>query len=125
MKSREIFIESWLCNGASHAYALSKVCEIMYTYKMAELLKQSHVTVNCLDPGTVNTNMLLKTWGPIGIPLEEAAFVFRAATDPALDGVTGKYFVNNEDTESSGISYDRNLQDKLWDTLVELTGAVY
>ncbi|XP_022093124.1 retinol dehydrogenase 14-like [Acanthaster planci] len=107
------------------AYALSKVCEIMYTYKMAELLQDANITVNCLDPGTVNTNMLLKSWGPVGIPVGEANFVYQTAADPALDGVTGRYFVDNKDTKSSAISYDKTLQDKVWDILVKLTGATF
>ncbi|XP_071790160.1 polyprenol dehydrogenase-like [Asterias amurensis] len=107
------------------AYGLSKLCDIMFTYKMARDLKADDITVNCLDPGTVNTNMLIKAWGPIGIPIEEANFVFRAATDPVLDKVTGKYFVDDKDTETSAIAYDREKQDKLWATLVEITGAVY
>ncbi|XP_038079358.1 dehydrogenase/reductase SDR family member on chromosome X-like [Patiria miniata] len=107
------------------AYALSKLCEIMYTYQMAELLRDTNITVNCLDPGTVNTNMLMKAWGPIGIPVNEANSQYIAATDPALDGVTGKYFVDDKDTKSSNLSYDKDLQDKIWDILVKLTGAVF
>ena len=30
------------------------------------------ITCNCLDPGTVNTKMLLAGWGPCGIDVEQA-----------------------------------------------------
>ena len=32
---------------------------MMYTFDLSEKMKPKGVTVNCLDPGTVNTKMLL------------------------------------------------------------------
>lgn len=32
---------------------------MMFTYELAPLMKPRNVTVNCLDPGTVNTKMLI------------------------------------------------------------------
>ncbi|XP_038072491.1 retinol dehydrogenase 13-like [Patiria miniata] len=124
-KLRDLNYKQNYGDGLNTSYALSKTCEIMYTYKTAELLKGSGITVNCLDPGTVNTNMLLKALGPIGMPIKDANFEYRAAIDPALDGVSGKYFVDDKETESSAVSNDKDLQDKLWDILVKITGAVY
>ena len=49
--------------------------------------------VNCLDPGTVNTKMLLAGWGRIGIEVGEADNTFKLATDPEWAAVTGQYFV--------------------------------
>ena len=31
----------------------------MFTFELAELMKPKGIAVNCLDPGTVNTKMLL------------------------------------------------------------------
>lgn len=31
----------------------------MFTYELADIMKPKGVTVNCLDPGTVNTKMLI------------------------------------------------------------------
>ena len=38
-------------------YGLSKLVSVCFTYKLAELLRESGrtATVNCLDPGTVQT----------------------------------------------------------------------
>lgn len=59
---------------AHSAYGLSKLASVCFTYDLARKLKghPSGVTVNCLDPGTVNTKMLLAGWGPCGIPVGSA-----------------------------------------------------
>ena len=45
---------------SSHAsYSLSKLAMMMYTIDLSEIMKPKGVTVNCLDPGTVNTKMLI------------------------------------------------------------------
>ncbi|XP_022106388.1 dehydrogenase/reductase SDR family member on chromosome X-like [Acanthaster planci] len=119
---------NWTHSDGRRAYVLSKVHEVMFTYKMADLLQdQGNISVNCLHPGRVNTKLLGQAWkGKMsGIPVEEADFVFRAATDPRLDGVTGRYFEDDIDTRSSDITYNKDEQNRLWDILVNLTGAVF
>ena len=32
---------------------------MMFTFDLAEIMKANGVVVNCLDPGTVNTKMLI------------------------------------------------------------------
>lgn len=39
------------------AYAQSKLCNVLFTRKLAQLLKGSKVTVNCLHPGVVRTEI--------------------------------------------------------------------
>lgn len=51
------------------AYSLSKILDIMFNAELARRAPEG-VTCNSLDPGTVNTKMLLAGWGPIGIPVE-------------------------------------------------------
>lgn len=105
------------------AYALSKLCDVMFTYDMAELFSETGITVNCLDPGTVNTKMLIPTWGACGIEVEDADNEYELATNPAYNGITGKYFINGKDRRSSSISYDNNVRKRLWDILVDMTSA--
>ncbi|XP_071833624.1 retinol dehydrogenase 13-like [Apostichopus japonicus] len=107
------------------AYELSKLCNIMFTYMMAEKFQPCGMTVNTLDPGTVNTKMLLKSWGAIGVSVDEADYEYNLATSSAYDNVTGKYFVYNQDAMSSHVSYDKKKQQKLWDILVKITGAKF
>jgi hypothetical protein len=53
---------------------------------------------NTLDPGTVNTKMLLAGWGRIGMEVGEADNTFNLLTDPRVAGASGKYFVGHRET---------------------------
>ncbi|KAL0025261.1 hypothetical protein WJX77_011021 [Trebouxia sp. C0004] len=75
------------------SYALSKLASMMFTYDLAELMKPKGVTVNCLDPGTVNTKLLIAGWGACGIDIKDANFEYQLATDPGIAKETGKYYV--------------------------------
>jgi NAD(P)-dependent dehydrogenase (short-subunit alcohol dehydrogenase family) len=49
----------------------------MLSKEFSERLKEAgygtdQITCNCLDPGTVNTKMLLAGWGPCGINVRDA-----------------------------------------------------
>lgn len=46
-------------------------------------------------------------------PEQGAAAALRLATDPALEGVTGRYFVRDEDSPTPAVSYDRDVQHRL------------
>ena len=109
-------------NGRN-AYEVSKMCEIMFTYEMAELLKDDVITVNCVHPGLVNTKLLHAFGLSTGVNADEADEEFNVATDPKLDGITGKFFVKGSETNSKPISYDVDARKRLWDILVDLTGA--
>ncbi|PSC75038.1 short chain dehydrogenase reductase family isoform B [Micractinium conductrix] len=140
--------------SAHGAYSLSKLADILFTYEVADRLKTagSPVTCNCLDPGTVNTKMLLAGWGPIGMHIQplaaprgtgaaqpfHAAVVcctasatgskdandeYHVATDPALDAVSSAYFVGSRQARSPAVSYDKAVQRRLWGVLEEQTGA--
>ena len=45
--------------SSHNSYSLSKLAAMMFTYELADIMKPKGVTVNCLDPGTVNTKMLI------------------------------------------------------------------
>jgi NAD(P)-dependent dehydrogenase (short-subunit alcohol dehydrogenase family) len=108
---------------AYNSYALSKLGNILFTYKLADKLKDTHITVNCLHPGVIATKLLHNGWGTGGASLEEGAktSVF-VANDPSLQGISGKYFVNSKLKSSSAISYDKKIQDRLWEISLDLTG---
>jgi NAD(P)-dependent dehydrogenase (short-subunit alcohol dehydrogenase family) len=65
--------------------------EIRVTLLLLLLLLQ----VNTLDPGTVNTKMLLAGWGRIGIDVGSADNTFKLLTDPNVTDVTGGYFISH------------------------------
>lgn len=96
------------------------------TFHMAKKLSGvSSVTVNTLDPGTVNTKMLYSGWGPIGIEVNEADDEFYIATDEAFSDVSGKYFVRRRLTNPPSIANDVKVQERLIKILEEQTGEVF
>uniref|UniRef100_A0A061S8W3 Short chain dehydrogenase reductase family n=2 Tax=Tetraselmis sp. GSL018 TaxID=582737 RepID=A0A061S8W3_9CHLO len=108
--------------SSHNAYSLSKLLDIILTFELAERLKEKPFTVNTLDPGTVNTKMLLAGWGPIGIPVESAD-EFYVSTSPDLEGVSGEYFVGKRRTRAPAAAYDRGLRETLWRLWEQQTGV--
>jgi NAD(P)-dependent dehydrogenase (short-subunit alcohol dehydrogenase family) len=107
---------------AYNAYALSKLANVLFTYKLARELTTT-TTINCLHPGVIATKLLHKGWGSGGASLAEGAKTsLFAATDPSLKNESGLYFVNSKTHKSSAISYDRKIQERLWDISLQLTG---
>lgn len=117
------------------AYMQAKLANILNTYELDRKLVDSHISVNCLDPGTVDTQGLAtirdyarKIYGKSstdpGVPIEEGAqnsIYLATATD--VEGVSGKYFVDMKETESSEASYDQETAKKLWVISEELSGV--
>ena len=113
------------------AYKRSKLMNIMFTYKLAELLKDTPITVNTLHPGFVRTRFgdnntgivgiglnLAKKIGAISIKKGAETSVF-LATSPTVKGVSGKYFVKCKPEKSSSSSYNKSDIDRLWRTTDE------
>lgn len=108
------------------AYALSKLANILFTKKLAELENENMVTVNCLHPGVISTKLLRKGFGFGGGRVEEGAktSVYLALSDE-VKNITGKYFVNSAVAEPSGITDDTEVIDRLWTINEEMTGVKY
>ena len=118
------------------AYARSKLCNILFTYELAQRLEGSGVTANALHPGLVRTNIMVNNGilGRIGnffisargVTAEKGAETpVHLAASPEMEGVTGKYFVNKRETESSPQSYYRPLAAGLWELSERLTGLEF
>lgn len=80
-------------------------------------------TSNALDPGTVNTKMLMAGWGPIGVSVQDANDEYFLATEESLEHVTGGYFVSRGERDPPGPARDPNARKQLWDILQGQTGA--
>lgn len=98
------------------AYALSKLGNILFTYALARRLQGTVVTANCLHPGVVRTKLLRAGFGdyPGATPKEGARTSVYLASSPKVEKISGKYFENCKPVQSSPITYDQELQEKLW-----------
>lgn len=107
------------------AYARSKLANVLFTYYLAERLKNTTVTANVFHPGFVRThfgknNGLLRFWirrlvkrGAIS-PAQGAETGIFLAVDENVKNTSGKYWVEKKPVNSSPLSFDKDLAQKLW-----------
>lgn len=106
------------------AYANSKLMNVLFTNELARRLGKSMVTVNALHPGVIGTKLLRDGFGAGGAPLKQGAETsVRLATDPELATVTGRYFANAREAQSSSESHDIELARRLYEVSCERTGV--
>lgn len=116
------------------AYGQSKLANVLFTYELARRLEGTGVTVNCLHPGFVQSN-LGRDNGSIFLYLFKFIKVFTArspekgaetviylASSPEVSGVTGRYFSDNKEVRSSEESYNEVTAEQLWQVSARLTG---
>ena len=111
--------EKW---SEHRAYSLSKLCCAMIAMELnARYGDPPSLCIHTMDPGTVNTKMLLAGWGRCGIPVAQATRSYHMLVDESYGRSSG---------ECAGTGLNREAKDpaarrKLWDDLTELTGASY
>lgn len=98
------------------AYARSKLANVLFTYRLADLLQGTGVTVNCLHPGTVDTALLRAAFSFAGgLTAEQgAATPVYLAASPEVEGLTGLYYDRRRPVRSRPITYDKDAQERLW-----------
>jgi len=109
------------------AYSESKLLDAMLSAEFATRFQNggllSHrITCNSLDPGTVNTKMLLAGWGPCGIDVEDALDQTWLCTSDEVKDTTGAYF-NSRSLSKSADAYRQSERQKLWDILSDIDPA--
>ncbi len=117
------------------AYAHSKLANVMFTYELARQLEASSITANVLHPGGVATPIGLKAksrfyrwfWNAyiktLAItPEQGAATSVHLASSEEVAGITGKYWEKCKQVNSSKVSYDQDLQNKLWQLSLQQCG---
>jgi len=115
------------------AYGQSKLLLNAFTIELARRLKTTGVTVNCLHPGVVATNI----WGPSPGWLKIIAAVMRPfmldsrqgaqgslylATAPDVAHVSGRYFVKCKPAEANPLLEDPKVTAEIWQWTEKMTG---
>lgn len=102
--------------GGYQTYALTKLCNVLFTYELATRLKDTNITVNAMHPGTIGTKLLKAGFNMGGASLETGAITpVYLATNPDLANVSGKYFTNKKEVSSSNYSYNEDIREMLWE----------
>jgi NAD(P)-dependent dehydrogenase (short-subunit alcohol dehydrogenase family) len=119
--------------GGMRSYAQSKLANVLFTYELARRLEGTGVTVNCLHPGAVATNLAQNNgaivgaaWRLIGLFMKSADSGARTqiylASSPEITNVSGKYFIDCRESQSSAQSRDPAVAKRLWEMSARMTG---
>ena len=119
--------------GRTRVYGKTKLANVLFTYELAKRLEGTGVTVNCLHPGVVATNLLADAGGlprklkavtrVAAVSMEAGARTsVHLASSGEVEGVSGKYFVKERAVASSPESYDEDTARRLWDISCRMTG---
>jgi NAD(P)-dependent dehydrogenase (short-subunit alcohol dehydrogenase family) len=117
------------------AYEQSKLANVLFTYSLAEKVAPYKITVNALHPGFVYTPIGTKNgnkffgfvWDTfsklfaLNVEKGASSHVYLATNDSVKD-TTANYFHNCKAKRSSGISYDKKVQDDLWKESERVSG---
>jgi NAD(P)-dependent dehydrogenase (short-subunit alcohol dehydrogenase family) len=99
------------------AYRQSKLALVMFTFDLAEDLRETGITVNSLHPASLmNTRMVIETdyfGGPMTTVDEGAHAVEYLVTSPWLEGVTGEYFDGKQRAHANAQAYDKEARRRL------------
>ena len=116
------------------AYSRSKLANVLYTRDLADRLAGSGVTVNCLHPGAVATDIwdgapwfarpVLAVAKRISMisPAEGGARITHLATSPDVEGATGGYYDDDRLRTPSELAQDAAIGRRLVEVSRELVG---
>ncbi len=104
------------------AYCNSKLANALFTCELASKLDPDLVTANFLHPGVIDTKLLHVNFSG-GSPVEAGAETpVHLALAPEVAEVTGRYFVNRQQSPAASAVDDQHLAAELWRVSAELTG---
>lgn len=123
--------------SGNSVYNKSKLLLTMMTYKYSELYTDKNITFNCIHPGATMTNLvnekdvekmlfflrfifnIVKRFRQK--PENAAQTIYKLITDENTSKVTGQFFADGKQTNSSVQSRDKQLIEKTWDLCLQLT----
>lgn len=110
--------------SAHGAYSDSKLGDYLFTVQLANIMnaqkdeRLSRIKCLTMDPGTVNTKMLLAGWGACGIPVSRADNTYKLATEYGTKQESGSYHFGGGGGKCDDI-------EEFWSRLEECTGCTY
>jgi NAD(P)-dependent dehydrogenase (short-subunit alcohol dehydrogenase family) len=116
------------------AYGQSKLANLLFTYELHRRKKEDHVSVYCVQPGLVKTDIGVKHTNPFhafmwklrrlgGISPEQAAeTAIYLATSPDAARKSGLYWDRSKPKISSALSRDEETATRLWKISEEMCG---
>jgi WW domain-containing oxidoreductase len=118
------------------SYGQSKLANLLFANQLSKRLAGTGKTANSLHPGVIHTN-LARSMNPIarvalsiGAPLvlksvgEGAATQCYLAVHPSIEGVSGKYFADCNESRSSSHGRDEAMAEKLWEASEKIASEV-
>lgn len=112
------------------SYCRSKLANVLFTLELARRLRGTHITVNCLHPGSLRTAIARNYSAPVRIFSNLLSRSVSAnkhgpealITDPMLKKTTGLYFCRGRPKRLRGIANNQSLQTALWNASCSITG---
>ncbi len=111
------------------AYNQSKLANVLFSMELGRRLAGSGVTTNALHPGVIATNIMADYTGQSRSKQRNVADWRRGArtsiylaTSPDVEGISGRYFVDERETNASELAQDGALARRLWNVSANLTG---
>jgi len=119
--------------GFLSAYFRSKLLNIIFSLDLAQRLRPSGVTVNCMSPGPTRTRFGDNMTGLAGLfprlakklfpsPEKGARTLVHLASSPELAGVSGRFFLRLRMRSTKPVTHDREVAARLWRVSAELVG---
>jgi WW domain-containing oxidoreductase len=118
------------------AYGQSKLANLLFANHLAKRFAGTGKTANSLHPGVIHTN-LSRSMNPIaGVALgiaaplvlksvgEGAATQCYLAVHPSVEGVSGKYFADCNESRSSSHGRDETMAERLWEVSEKIVNEV-
>ena len=110
--------------SGSRAYAQSKLAQIMFTIDLAEELKGTGVTVNCLHPATYMNTTMVRAGGitPVSTVEEGGEAILHLLQGDDVAGQSGLFFNGQRQAQANAQAYDAKARAQLRKLSLELTG---
>jgi NAD(P)-dependent dehydrogenase (short-subunit alcohol dehydrogenase family) len=106
------------------AYRQSKLALIMFSFTLAEKLKDVKITVNALHPGTYLDTKMVREAGitPFGRAESGADAEVYLATSNDVEGVTEEFYDVKNRSRALDQAYNLHARKELWNLSMKLTG---